>query len=366
MEVPAPVDDPSRLPAPERAGPPSLWALLPDDLAALGPLRGHPGHLFSRLQRVATWGPDGPVVGKTARALLEHTDGSLPELVETHPSSDGATRCVLRTSNGQHLEAVHMPRATRNPRVTLCISSQIGCAMGCTFCATGTMGIVRNLTAGEMVGTVLTLMHALGPRSGHQLTLVFMGMGEPLHNLAHVARAIEVLNDERGVGLSRNRITVSTSGLVSGIDRLAKLPVRPLLALSVNATTDEARARIMPVTRTWGLAALRDALVRFPLRRGEKITLEYVLLRDVNDTDEDAQRLAAFARGFRHNVNVIPLNPHAGTALVAPDDDVVQRFARRLSALGCLCTVRQSRGRDVRAACGQLVQATPGTCEHAR
>ena len=363
----APDDDPNRTPAPERAaGPPSLWALNPDELGALSPLRGDPGRLFSRVQRVATWGSDGPVVGKTARALLERADLSLPALENTHRSSDGATRCVLRTSDGHHIEAVHMPRATRNPRVTLCISSQVGCAMGCTFCATGTMGIVRNLTAGEMVGTVLTLMRALGPRSGHQLNLVFMGMGEPLHNLAHVARAIEVLNDARGVGLSPNRVTVSTSGLVSGIDRLAALRVRPLLALSVNATTDEARARIMPVNRVWGLAALREALLRFPLRHGEKITLEYVLLRGINDADEDAQRLASFALGLRHNVNVIPLNAHPGTAFVAPDDDAVERFARRLTELGCLCTVRKSRGRDVRGACGQLVQATPRTRGHPR
>ncbi|MCC7071806.1 MAG: 23S rRNA (adenine(2503)-C(2))-methyltransferase RlmN [Deltaproteobacteria bacterium] len=344
------------LPAPERVGAPSAWALLPGDLAALGPLRGDPERLFSRLQRVADWGAEGPAVGKSARALLAHTDLSLPEIVEAHPSADGATRCVLRTSDGHRIEAVHMPRATRNPRVTLCLSSQIGCAMGCTFCATGTMGIVRNLSAGEIVGTVLALMHRLGPRSGHQLTLVFMGMGEPLHNLAHVARAIEVLHHQRGVGLSPNRVTVSTSGLVPGIDQLGALKVRPLLALSVNATTDEARARLMPVGRAWGLAALKAALLRFPLRHGEKILLEYVLLRGENDSDDDAVRLAELARGLRHNINLIPLNPHDATALAPPDEETVQRFARRVRALGCLCTVRDSRGRDVRGACGQLVQ----------
>lgn len=354
---------PSLGPAPERAGPPSAWALLPDELRAIGPLRGDAARLFSRLQRVATWGPDGPEVGKSARDLLARTDLSLPAIVETQPSTDGATRCVLRLADGHRVEAVHMPRPVKNPRVTLCLSSQVGCAMGCAFCATGTMGIVRNLTAGELVGSVLALMRALGPASGHQLTLVLMGMGEPLHNLEHVGRALEVLHHASGLGLSPNRITVSTSGLVSGIDKLATWRVRPLLALSLNATTDEARARLMPVNRVWGLAALKAALLRFPLRTGEKVLIEYVLLRDVNDSDDDAERLAVFARGLRHNVNVIPYNAHdaapaSALPFAAPDDEAVQRFARRLSELGCLCTVRKSRGRDVRGACGQLVQAT--------
>jgi 23S rRNA (adenine2503-C2)-methyltransferase len=182
-------------------------------------------------------------------------------------------------------------------------------------------------------------------------------MGEPLHNLDHVARAIEVLCDPLGVGMSPSRITVSTSGLVTGIERLARLPVRPLLALSVNATTDEARSRIMPVNRRWGLDTLKSTLLAFPLRRGEKLLLEYVLLKGVNDTEDDAVRLAAFANGLRHNVNVIPLNEHAGTSFQAPDDAWVLSFARKLTELGCLCTVRANRGRDVRGACGQLVQA---------
>jgi 23S rRNA (adenine2503-C2)-methyltransferase len=180
-------------------------------------------------------------------------------------------------------------------------------------------------------------------------------MGEPLHNLDHVARAIEVLCHPRGVGMSPNRITVSTSGLVPGIDRLARLRVRPLLALSLNHSTDEKRSRIMPVNRAFPLASLREALLRFPFRRGEKVLLEYVLLRGENDADDDAERIAEFARDIRHNVNVIPLNEHAATSFKAPDDDHVARFARKLTSLGCLCVVRNNRGRDVSGACGQLV-----------
>lgn len=351
------VEDQRFLPAPERPGAPSAWSLLPTDLARLGYPRDAE-QLFRRLQRVSTWSDGRPDVGRAGRALLEGTDTTLPRIVDVVPSADGAARVVLETGDGHRIEAVHMPRAVKNPRVTFCVSSQVGCAMGCTFCATGTMGIVRNLTAGEIVGEVLALMHALGPRTGHALNLVFMGMGEPLHNLDNVARAIEVLCHPHGVGMSPNRITVSTSGLVPGIERLATLPVRPLLALSVNATTDETRSKIMPVNRTWGLARLKAALTAFPLRRGEKILLEYVLLRGVNDTLDDAERLAAFAQGFRHNVNVIPLNEHAEAPFAAPDEDWVLRFARRLSELGCLSTVRNNRGRDVRGACGQLVQET--------
>lgn len=330
---------------------------------------GHTGsaeQLFSRIQRVSTWGPDGPDVGRSGRAVLSGCDLTLPSLVERHPSADASTRVVLETFDGRRIEAVHMPRAVKNPRVTFCVSSQVGCAMGCTFCATGTMGIVRNLGAGEIVGEVLALMRALGPEKGHALNLVFMGMGEPLHNLEHVARAIEVLCHPLGVGMSPSRITVSTSGLVPGIERLARLPVRPLLALSLNATTDETRSRIMPVNRAFGLARLREALGAFPLRHGEKILVEYVLLKGVNDTADDAERLAAFVRGFRHNVNVIPLNEHASAPFEAPDDGWVLRFARRVTELGCLCTVRNNRGRDVRGACGQLVQETTGGARRAQ
>ena len=228
--------------------------------------------------------------------------------------------------------------------------------MGCTFCATGTMGIVRNLTAGEIVGQVLALMKWRGPATGHQLNLVFMGMGEPLHNLDAVLRAITVLCDPAGLGLPAMRISVSTAGLFPGIVRLAAVPtaVRPCLALSVNATTDSKRSLTMPITKRHGLAELRAALEVFPLRAHEKLTLEYVLLAGDNDSPEDAARLAAFAQGLRHVVNVIPWNGFAEGAFRAPDDDAVQTFARALMAAGCFVTVRKSRGRDVAGACGQL------------
>lgn len=353
-------------PAPERAGLPSAWG---EDVAALqarmpAGARSTAAHLFGQLQRISLWDAQGPVLGRDARTAVATLDVSLPEIVDAVRSDDGSTRVVCTTFDGHAIEAVHMPRPhVKTPRTTLCISSQVGCAMGCTFCATGTMGIVRNLSAGEIVGQVLTLMRRFGPSTGHHLNVVFMGMGEPLHNLDNVARAVEILCDPRGVGLSKNRITVSTSGLVPRIDAFAALPVRPCLSVSVNATTDETRSRIMPVNRAFDLASLKSALLRFPFRRGEKVLLAYVLLRGENDSDDDAARLAEFASGLPANLNLIPLNEHEGTAHRAPDDAWSERFARRLyealkarSFRGVL-TTRHNRGRDIRGACGQLVQA---------
>ncbi len=345
-------------PAPEKGGRPSAWALLPEDFAAMG-CPGRPEHVFHRMQRIHLWKEDGLWLSKEIRAWLEtHTDLSLPEIVEAHSSEDASTKAVLKLSDGHRIEAVHMPRKVRNPRVTYCLSSQVGCAMGCTFCATGAMGILRNLTAGEIVGEVLTLMRKLGPDQGEKVTLVFMGMGEPLHNLDHVHRAIQVLCHKGGLGLSPRRITVSTSGLVSGIDKLSKLEPRPLLALSLNATTDEARGTTMPVNRVWNLSKLREALNRWNLTKGEKFTFEYVLLSGVNDTEADADRLAAWLGDLKtaHNLNLIPMNEHDHAPFHEPVEERIQAFSDRLKNHGCFVTVRRSRGRDVRAACGQLVK----------
>ncbi|HEV2845749.1 MAG TPA: 23S rRNA (adenine(2503)-C(2))-methyltransferase RlmN [Thermoanaerobaculia bacterium] len=344
--------------APERQGPPSAWALLPEDLAA-GGCPGRPEHVFARLQRVRTWQPDRLFLSREIRAWLDrHTDLALPTILERHPSADGSTKLVLGLADGHRVEAVHMPRRHDPTRVTFCISSQVGCAMGCTFCATGAMGIVRNLTAGEIVGQVLALMRDLGPPCGEFVYLVFMGMGEPLHNLDHVHRAITVLCHPAGALLSPWRITVSTSGLVSGIERLARMEPRPQLAVSLNATTDAARSATMPVNRAWNLARLRQALDAWQLKRHERFIFEYVLLAGVNDTVEDADRLVEWLGELRHrhNVNLIPMNEHSHAPFREPAEERVQAFAQRLHQHGCFITVRRSRGRDVQGACGQLVK----------
>jgi 23S rRNA (adenine2503-C2)-methyltransferase len=314
-----------------------------------------------QLQHPWAWVDGRPRLSKEIREWMgQNLEQALPEVLERHVSEDGSTKLVLGLADSERIEAVHMPREVRSPRVTLCISSQVGCAMGCTFCATGSMGIRRNLTAGEIVGQVIAVLRALGPERPHAVTLVFMGMGEPLHNLDHVHRAVRVFNHQQGLNISTRRITVSTSGLVPGIERLAYLEPRPWLALSLNATTDELRSRIMPVNRAWNLERLRQALEAWPLSDREKLTIEYVLMGGLNDTLEDADRLAAWMGDLRraHNLNLIRMNAHGACDIQEPDESRMDAFVHRLKERGCFVTVRKSRGRDVQGACGQLIRRT--------
>lgn len=333
------------------------WDRTPADLRALGYPRD-PRHLFGRLHRVATWDDGGPVLARAGRALVDRwLRLDLPAIVAEEPSTDGATRLVLALEDGARIEAVHMPRAVVRPRVTVCLSSQVGCAMGCTFCATAKMGLVRNLAAHEIVGQLLAVLQRYGPRSAQSLNLVFMGMGEPLHNVESLVRALEVLCDPAGLAVPPTRITVSTAGHLPGLERLAAAPFVPELAVSVNAATDALRRSLMPIGKKWPLGELRAALARWPLRPHQKITLEYVLLGGVNDDDASAERLADFAAGVRHLVNVIPFNAWGDGASPyrEPPHERIEAFVARLRARGCLVKVRRSRGRDVRAACGTLV-----------
>jgi 23S rRNA (adenine2503-C2)-methyltransferase len=310
---------------------------------------------FSAIQRPWTWDAAGPRLGADKRrSLAPHSLAPLTVAVQAR-SADGSVKLGLET-RGDVVEAVHMPRDVGAGRVTLCVSSQVGCGMGCAFCATARMGLVRQLSAGEIVGQVLTSLRLLGPRHPGALTLVLMGMGEPLHNARAVQRAVELLCHPLGLGLSPRRITLSTSGLVPEILELSRWPVRPLLAVSLNATRDEQRAALMPVGRRHHLAVLREALQNYPLRPRERITLEYVLLAGVNDGVEDARLLAEFCEGIPHQVNLIPWNAHSGAPFESPSDAAVDAFARAvLGHRRTLVTVRRSRARDVSGACGQLV-----------
>ena len=277
-----------------------------------------------------------------------------PEIVESVGSDDGSTKHAFRLEDGSVVEGVHMPYGTRT---TLCLSSQVGCAMGCTFCATGRMGIKRNLGASEITGQVVAMLNAHGHAGNDPVNLVFMGMGEPLHNLDQVMAAFALLTQPKGLALSPRRITVSTSGLVSGIQRLAAYPRRPRLALSLNATTDAYRSSIMPVNRVWNLDALAAALRAFPLETGERITLEYVLLKGVTDSLEDGRRLAAFAARFPSKVNLIPFNPHEGSGYEPPTEERIGELMALLAAKHLTVSVRRSRGQDVAGACGQLARS---------
>ncbi|MBS2019245.1 MAG: 23S rRNA (adenine(2503)-C(2))-methyltransferase RlmN [Deltaproteobacteria bacterium] len=331
------------------------FSCLPDDLAALGYPRDA-GHLFGRLQRVSTWSEGGPDLSRAGRELAERAlDLRLPRIADEAPSADGSRRLVVELADGARIEAVHMPRALRRPRTTICLSSQVGCAMGCTFCATAEMGLVRNLEAHEIVGQLLAVLAHLGPKTADTLNLVFMGMGEPLHNVDALVRALDVLCDPRGLGIAPSRITVSTSGHLAGLERLAKARYLPELAVSVNGASTEVRRSLMPIDKRWGLTDLREALARWPKRPHSKLTLEYVLLGGVNDGEGDADRLAAWTGDLRHVIDVIPFNAWEGATYQQPSPARIAAFVARLREHGCLVKVRATRGRDARGACGTLV-----------
>ncbi|MCA1829746.1 MAG: 23S rRNA (adenine(2503)-C(2))-methyltransferase RlmN [Myxococcales bacterium] len=273
-------------------------------------------------------------------------------------SSDGTRKYRLRTQDGKLIEAVYMPDIDVEDddegagiRRTLCVSTQVGCAMGCGFCMTATMGLVRNLTAGEIVDQVHRVNTDLKDRP--ITNLVFMGMGEPLHNYANVMRALELLQHQEGLDISHRRITVSTSGLVPNIVRFGQ-ETQVKLAVSLNATTDEQRARLMPVDRKWNIGALIDAVRKFPSKQGRRVTFEYVLLEGVNDTDDDAARLATLLKNLPVKVNLIPYNENPGLGFGDPGPERLESFRNILQSRGITSMVRKNRGRDIAAACGQL------------
>jgi 23S rRNA (adenine2503-C2)-methyltransferase len=269
-------------------------------------------------------------------------------------SADGTRKLRLVTRDGEAIESVLIPDGDK---LTQCISSQVGCALDCKFCATATMGLHRNLDAGEIADQVYRARAVLaGEEPGRRITnLVYMGMGEPLHNYAQVVKSFAILTDERGANLSHRRITVSTVGLVPGIEKLGREPLQVNLAISLNAADDDTRARIMPVNKKYPIAALLDAVRAYPLERRRRVTFEYVLLAGVNDSPDDARRLARLLADVRSKVNLIPLNAAAGIPFERPSDHAVDRFAKILAERGVTVSVRKSRGRDIRAACGQLI-----------
>jgi len=265
-------------------------------------------------------------------------------------SVDGTRKVQFRLSDGAAIESVLIPMP--GGVFTQCVSSQVGCAMDCQFCYTGKLGLSRHLTAGEIVDQVVTARAAVPPE-GRIDHVVYMGMGEPLHNFDAVAESIGSLCDKDGVALSHKRITVSTSGLVPQIDKLGQTaPVN--LAISLNATTNEVRDRVMPVNKRWPIETLLESVRKYPLPPRRKLTFEYVLLSGVNDSDEDARRLLKLLRGMPARVNLIPWNPFSGPAYERPSDERVRAFQRILLNRGLTATVRVTKGLDIDAACGQL------------
>jgi 23S rRNA (adenine2503-C2)-methyltransferase len=276
---------------------------------------------------------------------------AMPAVESRQTSEDGTTKFLLGLADGRHVEAVYIPDT---PAQTFCISTQVGCAMGCAFCLTGKMGLVRNLSAGEIAGQVRVLAHETR-LAGTPFNIVLMGMGEPLHNYDATMKALRMIADEQGLAVHPRRVTLSTVGLVPAIERLATEPLMPNLAISLHATTEEQRGTIVPINRKYSLRDLIDACRRFPLAKRRRITFEYVLLNGVNDTPEDARRLASLLAGVKAKVNLLPLNEAPGIAFTRPSDDRVNTFAKILADRDVTVSVRKSRGRDIRAACGQLI-----------
>ncbi len=302
-------------------------------------------------------------LGRDLRAQLAETcDIQTPAVVRKEVSEDGTTKFLLRLADGKQIESVFIPDT---PSMTFCLSTQVGCAMKCAFCLTGKMGIDRSLTAGEIAGQVRVLARELGMLES-RFNIVLMGMGEPLHNYDATMTALRILADEHGFAMPGRRMTLSTVGVLPALERLATEPLMPNLAISLHSTTEDQRDLLVPINRKYGLKELLDACRRFPLKRRERITFEYVLLQGVNDTPEDARRLVRLLNGIKGKVNLLPLNEAAGIPFQRPTDDRVNKFARILAEHGVTVSVRKSRGRDIRAACGQLITESAAKAPGAR
>ena len=288
-------------------------------------------------------------LSKDLRArLARRFEIRLPEVAARRRSADGTEKLLLRLDDGATIEAVDIPQGRRR---TLCVSSQAGCALACRFCVTGYWGGGRNLTPAEILAQVLAIRNR--PRPGtHGLNLVFMGMGEPMLNLEHLANALDILMEQ----ISHRRITVSTAGVIPGIEVMASWPRRPRLAISLHAPDDARRERLMPINRRYPLAELLAVLSRYPFEARERLTFEYLLIRDFNDADADADALVRLLSRLPAKVNLIPLNPDPvlEDSMRPPPAARVEAFRRRLNAKGMTATVRKRRGDDVSAACGQL------------
>lgn len=304
-------------------------------------------------------------LAKPYRTLLaENFVLEVPEVVSKQVSLDGTRKYLMRIAGGHEVETVYIPEDGRG---TLCISSQVGCTLTCSFCHTGTQKLVRNLTSAEIIGQVLVARDDLGewpipgaPKNETRLlsNIVLMGMGEPLYNFDNVRDAMKIAMDPEGISLSRRRITLSTSGVVPEIAKTAE-EIGCLLAISFHATTDEVRDKLVPINKKWNIEELLGALRAYPrISNSERITFEYVMLKDVNDSDADARRLVKLISGIPAKINLIPFNEWPGSPYVRSDWDRIEAFADIIYKAGYASPIRTPRGEDIMAACGQLKSAT--------
>ena len=332
-----------------------------EELRALLESVGEPGYRGAQIyhalyaERRFDFGAMSNLPAALRERLAREAVIELPRVVRRHRSLDGTVRYVLAIDEGRpaNIEAVFMPEENRQ---TICISTQAGCAVDCKFCLTATLGLMRNLTPGEIVGQVLVALDDNRDALKPQTNIVLMGQGEPLLNYESVMAALRILLDPDGVAISPRHAALSTSGIVPGIERLAQEKVRPNLAISLNASSNEQRDKIMPINRKYPLEKLLDACRKYPLRPREWLLFEYVMLSGLNDSPEDARRVAKLLANLRAKVNLIPWNP-GELPFERPDQARVDEFRRILLDKGVLTFVRDSRGQDVMAACGQLALA---------
>jgi 23S rRNA (adenine2503-C2)-methyltransferase len=333
---------------------------LPDLQAFLGPeqpaFRARQLYDAVYRQRVADLVQITSFPASLRKQLSSRVAIGLPSPSAEYKSTDGTRRYLLELEDHRTVETVLMPEDTRD---TICISSQVGCPVNCQFCLTALMGLERNLTAGEIVGQVLFVMraHKISTETD-RLNIVMMGMGEPLLNLPNVIKATRILTDPAGIGLSQKRITLSTAGIVPKIAELGREAVRPKLAISLNASYEDQRRQLMPITRKYSLKDLLAACKAYPLRPWEKLSFEYVLLKGVNDTDADARRVVQLLAHMNAKVNLIALNPGPGIAFETPDPERVHAF-QAIVRRAMPCFIRKPRGLDIFAACGQLKREVP-------
>jgi 23S rRNA (adenine2503-C2)-methyltransferase len=323
-----------------------------DAVDALGQPRYRARQIYAGIYRrlLRSWDEFTDLGKQFRERLKEHFTIENPPRMQVFISKDGTRRYLFEVGQGQKIESVFIPEERRD---TFCISTQVGCAVGCLFCVTGRLPLQRNLSPGEIVGQVLALLADRGT-AARRLNIVIMGMGEPLHNYENVMKAIRLMTDEQGMNVSPRRITLSTSGIVPGIRRLAEEPVIPNLAISLNATTDEVRDTLIPINRKWNIETLLDACRAFPLAQRRRITFEYVLIDGVNDSVEDARRLIHLLQGVRNKINLIPLNADPWITLKPPAEQRVLAFQKILVDHHITANIRRPRGDDVSAACGML------------
>ena len=287
-----------------------------------------------------------------------------PKILKVEQSKDGSKKYLLELSDGHTIESVLLPmkkaqydeegNIIKEAKYTICVSSQVGCKVGCAFCLTAKGGFVRNLTPGEIVGQVVAIKEDNNIPANRRVNIVYMGMGEPLDNLENVAKAIKIFSDENGLCISPRRQTISTSGLAPKIEKLGKMNLGVLLAISLHAVDDELRQKLMPINRAYNIKSVINAVKNFPIDQRKRVMFEYLMIKNLNDDIKSAKKLVKLLSGIKAKVNLILFNPYPGSPFERPDMEQVKAFQEYLLKHGVLCTIRESKGLDISAACGQL------------